>query len=73
MLFRSEEISQVRKESDPIDHLRDLLIEQKMASEDELREFDREVKNLITEAAEFAQQNPEPDPSELYTDVLADA
>jgi pyruvate dehydrogenase E1 component alpha subunit len=68
-----EEISQVRKESDPIDHLRDLLIEQKMASEDELKEFDREVKAQITEAAEFAQQNPEPDPSELFTDVLADA
>ena len=33
----------------------------------------REVKAIVTEAAEFATQSPEPEPSELYTDVLADA
>ena len=37
------------------------------------RKIDREVKTRVTEAAEFAQQSPEPDASELYTDVLADA
>jgi pyruvate dehydrogenase E1 component alpha subunit len=68
-----EEISQVRKESDPIDQLRDVLLAEGIADEDTLRELDREVKALVTEAAEFAQQNPEPDPSELYTDVLVEA
>ena len=72
--YRSrEEVSKVRKESDPIDLLRDLLLAEKHVDEDALREIDREIKALVTEAAEFAQQNPEPDPSELYTDVLADA
>jgi pyruvate dehydrogenase E1 component alpha subunit len=28
------------------------------------------VRNIVNEAAEFATHDPEPDPSELYTDVL---
>jgi len=68
-----EEVSKMRKESDPIDNLRNLLLENKLADEDALKDIDREVKAIITKAAEFAQQSPEPDPSELFTDVLVDA
>ena len=39
----------------------------------ELKRIDDEVKKVIQEAAEFAQRSPEPDPSELWTDVLAEA
>ena len=35
--------------------------------------MDREVRAIVSEAAEFAQASPEPDPSELYTDVLVEA
>ena len=38
-----------------------------------LKEIDRHTKSAVTEAAEYAQQSPEPDPGELYTDVLVDA
>ena len=65
-----EEVQKVRSERDPIDRLRDLIMERKAADEGKLKEIDREVKQIVTEAAEFAQQSPEPDPSELYTDVL---
>ncbi|HJO73002.1 MAG TPA: pyruvate dehydrogenase (acetyl-transferring) E1 component subunit alpha [Rhodospirillales bacterium] len=68
-----EEVSKVRQESDPIDYARDLIFENKMADEASLKETDREVKALVTEAAEFAQQSPEPEPEELYTDVLVEA
>ena len=72
--YRSkEEVSKVRKESDPIDTLRAILLEQKIADEAALKEIDREVKAIVTQAADFAQQSPEPDPRELYTDVLVDA
>ena len=72
--YRSkEEVSKVRKESDPIDNLRELLLAEKAADEASLKEIDREVKVIVTEAAEFAQQSPEPDATELYTDVLLDA
>jgi len=68
-----EEVSKIRKESDPIDTLRGFLLENKLAGEDALKEIDRDVKAIITKAAEFAQQSPEPDPSELFTDVLVEA
>ena len=68
-----EEVSKVRKESDPIDLLRGLVLDRGAATEDELKDMDRRVKAVVTEAAEFAQQSPEPDPAELHTDILRDA
>jgi pyruvate dehydrogenase E1 component alpha subunit len=68
-----EEVQKVRSERDPIDHVRDLLLETKGADEEALRAIDREVKEIVAAAAEFAQTSPEPDPAELYTDVLLDA
>ena len=40
-------------------------------SEDRLKEIDNEVKQVVLDAAEYARTSPEPDPSELYTDVYA--
>jgi pyruvate dehydrogenase E1 component alpha subunit len=72
--YRSkEEVSKMRQERDAIDHLRDLMLERKIVDEAALKQIDREVKEIVSEAAEFAQNSPEPDPSELYTDVLAEA
>ncbi len=69
--YRSrEEVQKMRTEHDPIEQVRTRLIGSGMASEDELKKIDAAVRNLINEAAEFATNNPEPDPSELYTDVL---
>jgi len=68
-----EEVSKVRSESDPIELLRDKIAAARAAREDELKDMDKEVKAIVTAAAEFSQQSPEPDPSELYTDVLVDA
>ncbi|MBM3506279.1 MAG: pyruvate dehydrogenase (acetyl-transferring) E1 component subunit alpha [Alphaproteobacteria bacterium] len=67
-----EEVDKVKTERDPIDHLRGRLIKAGL-DEDSLKAIDREIRDRITAAAEFAQQSPEPDPSELYTDVLLDA
>ncbi len=68
-----EEVSRVRKEKDPIDHLRDVLLERKLIDEAGLKDIDREVKAVVSAAAEFAQDSPEPDPAELYTDILVEA
>jgi pyruvate dehydrogenase E1 component alpha subunit len=68
-----EEVSKVRKESDPIDNLRDKLISEKLADEAALKEIDKDIKAVVTAAAEFAQQSEEPDPGELYTDILREA
>ena len=67
-----EEVDKMKAERDPIDHVRDLLLKAG-ADEAQLKQIDREVKDRIAEAAEFAQASPEPDPSELYTDILVEA
>ncbi|HZT89578.1 MAG TPA: pyruvate dehydrogenase (acetyl-transferring) E1 component subunit alpha [Stellaceae bacterium] len=68
-----EEVNRMRTEHDPIDHLRQRLIDSGAADEGELKELERRVRERVVEAAQFAQESPEPDPSELWTDVLAEA
>ncbi|QUD88862.1 pyruvate dehydrogenase (acetyl-transferring) E1 component subunit alpha [Phenylobacterium montanum] len=64
-----EEVDAVRKTRDPIDHLQERLESLGMADEAALKAIDADVKRIVAEAAEFARTAPEPDPSELYTDV----
>jgi len=66
-----EEVQKVRAEKDPIDHVRDLLVQGKHATEDDLKAIDKEIKSIVNDAAEFAKASPEPDASELWTDIYA--
>jgi pyruvate dehydrogenase E1 component alpha subunit len=68
-----EEVERMRQEHDPIDSLKAKILKSGAASEDELKDIDREVKAIVTDAAEFSQSSPEPDPAELWTDVLVEA
>ena len=67
-----EEIDEVRKTRDPIEHLQERLEKEGLADEAKLRAIDAEVKAIVADAAEFARTAPEPDPSELYTDVYTE-
>jgi pyruvate dehydrogenase E1 component alpha subunit len=66
-----EEVQKVRSEQDPIEQVRNRVLQKKLASEDELKKIDGQVRDIVNEAAEFATNDPEPDPSELWTDVYA--
>lgn len=66
-----EEVQKMREERDPIDHVRNLLMEAGEASEDDLKAIDKEIKAIVNEAAKFAQESPEPAEAELWTDVYA--
>ena len=68
-----EEVERVREERDPIERVRRRMIEAGMAREDDLKKIDGEIRAIVNAAAEFAQNDPEPDPSELWTDVLLPA
>jgi len=68
-----DEVTKTRSERDPIDMVKNRLIEEGWATEDTLKSIDKEIKLIVSDAAEFAQTSPEPDASELYTDVLLDA
>ena len=72
--YRSkEEVQKVRQERDPIERLRAIMVDQKVMDEAKLKALDKEVKGIVSEAADFAQTSPEPNPSELYTDVYVGA
>ena len=64
-----EEVEKVRHDQDPIEQVRQRLLAAKV-SEDELKKIDADVRVIVNASAEFAQNDPEPDPSELYTDIL---
>jgi pyruvate dehydrogenase E1 component alpha subunit len=64
-----EEVDKVRNTNDPIDMVRHRLLEKKFANEEALKKIDASVRDLINQAAEFATHDPEPDVSELYTDI----
>jgi len=66
-----EEVNEVREKRDPIEHLGQKLIAQSLATEDEMKAIDKDIRQIVNHAAEFATESPEPDAAELYTDVLA--
>jgi pyruvate dehydrogenase E1 component alpha subunit len=65
-----EEVDKVRNESDPIEQVKNRIIVDGIATEDDLKAIDKEIKAIVADAAEFSQTDPEPDPAELYTDVM---
>mgnify|MGYP002623050260 CR=1 FL=1 len=70
--YRSkEEVQKVRQERDPIERLRGVLLDDIGVDEARLKDIDREVKAIVSDAAEFAQNSTEPDAAELYTDIYA--
>ena len=69
--YRSkDEVQKMRSEHDPIEQVKARLLENNWATEDELKAIDKSVRDIVADSAEFAQTDPEPDPSELYTDIL---
>jgi pyruvate dehydrogenase E1 component alpha subunit len=66
-----EEVQKMRSERDCIEHLRHEMTEAGI-TDDELRAIEDGIKAVVAEAAEFAQSSPEPDPAELWTDILVE-
>jgi len=66
-----EEVQKMREERDPIEQIRSILLTGSHASEDDLKAIDKEIKDIVNESAEFAKTSPEPDLSELWTDIYA--
>jgi len=66
-----EEVDSVRKQSDPIQLLKTMILDAGIADEAALKLIDKDVRSLVNDAADFAADSPEPDVAELLTDVLA--
>jgi pyruvate dehydrogenase E1 component alpha subunit len=57
---------------DPLKRLATYLTDKNLAAEDELKAIDRRIQEVVEDAVKFAQESPEPDPSELYRYVFAE-
>ena len=67
-----EEVEHMKENRDPIDLIRKAILESGKYGEDDFKKIEKDVKAVVNESAEFAQQSPEPDPSELWTDILVE-
>jgi pyruvate dehydrogenase E1 component alpha subunit len=69
--YRSkDEVTKMRSEHDPIEQVRERLLAKNWATEDDLKAIEKDIRDVVADAAEFAQNDPEPDASELMTDIL---
>jgi len=70
--YRSrEEVQKMRADHDAIDQVKELILDKGIMDEAALKQIDKEIKNIVADAASYAQECPEPEIAELYTDVLA--
>lgn len=67
-----DEVNEYREQRDPIDRIKAVLVERGVDDE-ALKETDKEIRATVADAAQFSQESPEPDPAELWTDVLVEA
>jgi pyruvate dehydrogenase E1 component alpha subunit len=66
-----EEVEKMKSEKDAIEHVRDLLLNSGLSSDEELKAIDKQIKEVVNASAEFAKESPEPALSELWTDIYA--
>ncbi|KKB82873.1 pyruvate dehydrogenase [Devosia limi DSM 17137] len=72
--YRSkDEVTKYRQERDPIEQVKARLLEGKLATEEDLKAIESEIRAIVTEAADFATNDPEPDAAELWTDITVSA
>jgi len=68
-----DEVTKYRQERDPIEQVRKRLLEAGSLTEDDLKKIETEIRAIVTEAADFATNDPEPDAAELWTDITIEA
>jgi pyruvate dehydrogenase E1 component alpha subunit len=70
--YRTKEELEEQKKKDPIKRLGKRLVADGLMGEDDIKKMDRDVLAEVEEAAQFADESPDPEPKALYTDVYAD-
>ncbi len=66
--YRTKEELEEYKKQDPIEQVKQTILKNKWATEEELKEIDNEIKARVADAVQFAEDSPWPDASEAYTD-----
>lgn len=66
--YRTKEEVKEYKDRDPVKITEATILDNKIATEEELKEIEDRIKDEIKQALKFAEESDFPDPSELYTD-----
>jgi pyruvate dehydrogenase E1 component alpha subunit len=72
-VYRTKDEVEREKLRDPIVLFRERALQARWLTDNEVREIDKSVSDLIDEAVAFADASPEPPESELLTDIFKDA
>lgn len=70
--YRSKEEVEEYKHRDPIEQIRAVILDNKLATAEDLEAIDKKVKEIVAESVQFAEDSDFPDASEAYTDVYAE-
>ncbi|MBE9466013.1 pyruvate dehydrogenase (acetyl-transferring) E1 component subunit alpha [Dyadobacter subterraneus] len=70
--YRSKEEVEEYKHRDPIEQIRAVILDNNLATAEDLEAIDKKVKEIVAESVQFAEDSDFPDPSEAYTDVYAE-
>ncbi len=68
----SEEVKRWKHEGDPLGIFHKYLIDNKIATSDELDEVEKTTEKEIEEAVQFAESSPEPQPEDLYKNLYVE-
>ncbi|QRR02743.1 pyruvate dehydrogenase (acetyl-transferring) E1 component subunit alpha [Dyadobacter sandarakinus] len=71
--YRSKEEVEEYKHRDPIEQVRAVILDNKLATEEELDSIDKKIKDIVAQSVQFAEESEFPDPKEAYTDVYAES
>ena len=70
--YRSKEEVEEYKHRDPIEQIRAVILDNNLATTEDLEAIDKKVKEIVAESVQFAEDSDFPDASEAYTDVYAE-
>lgn len=72
MKYRTKEELQQWRERDPIVLYENRLKKKGLIDDAAIEQLESEIRQIVDDSVKFAEESPHPDPSELYTDVLAE-
>lgn len=70
--YRSKDEVEEYKRRDPIEWVREIVLKNKFATEEDLENIEKKIKEIVAESVQFAEESKFPDPKEAYTDVYVD-
>lgn len=69
--YRTKEELEEYKNQDPIEKVKASILDGKLATEEELKAIDKQIKERVLAAVKFAEESPYPTTDEVYTDIYA--